>query len=173
MARRAVSRDSSDSHKENTGLPRTNGSSKSSTERVARGKRAVMRDHIEAEDEHEQDREDEQSEDEGAVDADGDANGAEDEDDGEQSPKGRKRARANTMGDSRPSGSATKAEKRTLPRDVDGYVYSHLWCMWNSTFITTQPLALLVSSPGPLSVSSYGTSSPTTLSSSSRAHTLT
>ena len=123
MARRAVSHDSSDSHKENTGLPRTNGSAKNPAERVARGKRAVMRDHVEAEDEHDQDREGEQTEDDGEVDADGEANGAEDEHDGEQSPKGRKRARANTMGDSRPSGSAQKAEKRTLPRDEDGYVY--------------------------------------------------
>lgn len=50
----------------------------------------------------------------------------EQDEEGEGSPKGRKRARANTVGDSRPSqpdlkGKA-KMEPKTLPRDADGYV---------------------------------------------------
>lgn len=48
---------------------------------------------------------------------------AEEEEEG--SPKGRKRARANTLGDARPSQSGIKSkvkmEPKTLPRDDDGY----------------------------------------------------
>ena len=70
-------------------------------------------------------RAEEQSDNEPERDGD-DANG---EDDGEQggSPKGRKRARANTDGDARPADEekyAPRALVETLPRDVDGYVIS-------------------------------------------------
>ena len=93
---------------------------------MARGKRAAMRDHVEEEEDYDE----EQGGANGAADgergadgeADGDEDGEEDED-GEQSPKGRKRARANTVGDSHPSQNVPKLEKRTLPRDVDGYVF--------------------------------------------------
>ena len=48
-----------------------------------------------------------------------------DEDEGGHSPKGKKRARVNVDGDSRPTGGGSKSEKRgqTLPRDEDGYVH--------------------------------------------------
>lgn len=46
----------------------------------------------------------------------------EEEEEGSGSPKGRKRARANTLGDSRPTDGEMKGKKKavTLPRDVDG-----------------------------------------------------
>ena len=129
MARRAVSHDSNDSLKENNGLPSSainSGSSKTSS----KGKRAAMRDHHAADDVEDQDtamEEDDQDaqgeEDEEGEDAEGEDEG---EDDAGQSPKGRKRARANTQGDAHayPSAGPSKPEKRgqTLPRDEDGYV---------------------------------------------------
>ena len=136
MARRAASHESSDSLKENNGLPSSksiNGPGKTPSGRTAtRGKRAAMRDHVEAADEEEEDAqvdEDAGAEDDKDADGDVDAEGEdEDDDDGEHSPKGRKRARVNTDGDSRPTGSGAKPEKRgqTLPRDVDGYVPTRL-----------------------------------------------
>ena len=42
------------------------------------------------------------------------------EEEEEGSPKGRKRARANTLGDARPSQLEVKTEPKTLPRDLDG-----------------------------------------------------
>ncbi|RDX55312.1 P-loop containing nucleoside triphosphate hydrolase protein [Lentinus brumalis] len=129
MARRAASHDSTESHKENNGLASshlTNG--KSATDAGAtRGKRAAMRNHVDAEED------DERAEENGADaekdDDDADAEGEQDEEqdveqDGEQSPKGRKRARINDEGDSRPTDGGPKAEKRgqTLPRDVDGFI---------------------------------------------------
>lgn len=129
MARRAASHASDDSLKENNGLPKTsstNGSAKSTT--ATRGKRAAMRDHVDAEDEEHdvQAEEGPASDDDKDADGEVDAEGEEEEevDDGEGSPKGRKRARVNADGDSRPTGSGPKPDKRgqTLPRDDDGYV---------------------------------------------------
>lgn len=68
-------------------------------------------------------------------DAEGDGVQEADEAEGEGSPKGRKRARANTQGDARPSGVDSikaKIEPTTLPRDVDGFVlhyYTMFWCI--------------------------------------------
>lgn len=121
MARRAVSHDSNDSLKENNGLLSSainSGSSKAS----AKGKRAAMRDHHAADDVEDQDAAMEEDDQDAQGEEDGE--GEEEDDDAEQSPKGRKRARANTQGDARPTAGPSKPEKRgqTLPRDEDGYV---------------------------------------------------
>ncbi|RPD67470.1 P-loop containing nucleoside triphosphate hydrolase protein [Lentinus tigrinus ALCF2SS1-7] len=82
-----------------------------------------MRDHVDAEEEEE--RAEESADEDEKDDDDADAEGEQDEDeDAEQSPKGRKRARINDEGDSRPTDGGPKAEKRgqTLPRDVDGFI---------------------------------------------------
>ena len=94
----------------------------------SKGKRAAMRDHHAADDVEDQDTamEEDDQDAQGEEDEEGeDAEGEDDaEDDAEQSPKGRKRARANTQGDARPTAGPSKPEKRgqTLPRDEDGYV---------------------------------------------------
>ena len=84
-----------------------------------------MRNHVDAEEEEE--RAEENAAEDEKDDDDDDAQGEQDEEeeeDAEQSPKGRKRARINDEGDSRPTDGGPKVEKRgqTLPRDVDGYV---------------------------------------------------
>ncbi|KAF9024415.1 P-loop containing nucleoside triphosphate hydrolase protein [Hymenopellis radicata] len=65
--------------------------------------------------------------------------GQDDEDDDEQdgSPKGRKRARVNTDGDSRPSQENAR-EKRveTLPRDVDGFIPGSIMRIQLKNFVT-------------------------------------
>lgn len=82
-----------------------------------------MRNHVDAEEEEE--RAEENAAEDEKDDDDDDAQGEQDEEeDAEHSPKGRKRARINDEGDSRPTDGGPKVEKRgqTLPRDVDGYV---------------------------------------------------
>ena len=124
MARRAPSHISEDSQKENHTSSAGTSSAKPTHEQVARGKRVAMREHIDAEDQRDAEveedvvREDDKDED---VDAQGEE---EQEEDGEDQSR-RKRARVNTEGDSRPTGSSPKVEKRkqTLPRDVDGYAF--------------------------------------------------
>ena len=120
MARRAVSHDSNDSLKENNGLP-SSANNTSSSKASSKGKRAAMRDHHDADGIDEEDAAMEDDE----QDAQGEADEEEEEDDAEQSPKGRKRARANTLGEAHPTAGPSKPEKRgqTLPRDDDGYVY--------------------------------------------------
>lgn len=65
----------------------------------------------------------EPEDDDGAEGAGDDERDEENDDEEGGSPKGRKRARANTNGDSRPAGEdAPKKRVTTLPRDVDGCV---------------------------------------------------
>lgn len=121
--RRGPSRDSQDSLKENNGVNGVTNNNKTINERVARGKRAAMREHIDANDERdaeaEEDAQGEEDKDEHAEVSGED--GEEDQDQGGD-PSRRKRARVNTEGDSLATGSIPKVEKRrqTLPRDEDG-----------------------------------------------------
>lgn len=124
MVRRAASSTTEDSLKENSGLPpHTNGKGKETKRErgLSNGKSVARR--VQTDDEDMQEDNGDQAEEQGGgVDAEEDAEGEEDDEQGAGSPKGRKRARANTNGDARPSGSKVKDEKRavTLPRDVDG-----------------------------------------------------
>ena len=88
----------------------------------------MLRDNQRAQDEDDESQENHEEEPQGAeVDEEQDTSGGDndEEEDGEEggSPKGRKRARANTLGDSRPTDGHFKEKKKgvTLPRDVDGY----------------------------------------------------
>lgn len=121
MARKLASPVSESSQKENTGLraPRQPVSGKAKGKGVARAVRV------------ESDEEDDMAQN-GTQGGDAEEEGVrtEEEEDAEAeeeegSPKGRKRARANTLGDARPSQSdikgKVKMEPKTLPRDDDGY----------------------------------------------------
>ncbi|KAI0658644.1 P-loop containing nucleoside triphosphate hydrolase protein [Cubamyces menziesii] len=96
-----------------------------------------MREHIDAEDQRDAEveedvvREDDKDED---VEAQGEE---EQEEDGEDQSR-RKRARVNTEGDSRPTGSSPKVEKRkqTLPRDVDGFIPGSIVRIQLENFLT-------------------------------------
>ncbi|KAI0329648.1 P-loop containing nucleoside triphosphate hydrolase protein [Cubamyces sp. BRFM 1775] len=96
-----------------------------------------MREHIDAEDqrdaETEEDmvREDDKDEDE-------DVQGDEEQDEDGEDQSRRKRARVNTEGDSRPTGSSPKVEKRkqTLPRDVDGFIPGSIVRIQLENFLT-------------------------------------
>ncbi|KAI0787066.1 P-loop containing nucleoside triphosphate hydrolase protein [Irpex lacteus] len=82
-------------------------------------------------------------------DAEGDGVQEADEAEGEGSPKGRKRARANTQGDARPSGVDSikaKIEPTTLPRDVDGYIPGSIVRVQLRNFVTYDYVEF---SPGP------------------------
>ncbi|OJT15503.1 Structural maintenance of chromosomes protein 5 [Trametes pubescens] len=132
MARRGPSHDSQDSLKENNGVVDAVTAHTKTNERVARGKRAAMRDHIDADDDAERDaeaEEDAQGED--------DDEDEEDQDQGED-PSRRKRARVNTEGDSLATGSVPKVEKRrqTLPRDTDGFIPGSIVRIQLQNFLT-------------------------------------
>lgn len=128
MVRRAASDVTDDSLKENSRqapIP---------DEKPTRTRRGTLRDnHMQrAEDDEDVSRVD-NNEDAQAVDEEEerDTNADADEEDEEEdggSPKGRKRARANTLGESRPTDGDFKERKKavTLPRDVDGYSSSHM-----------------------------------------------
>ena len=127
MTRRASSDATNDSLKENTDFNARTKADKAKQGKATRNARAAR---VEEQHEDEDSRvpgEDDAGEGEtqdGEYDEDEGAEGDEDGQDG-GSPKGRKRARANSIGDSHPSGSKkgkAKAEPKTLPRDVDGYV---------------------------------------------------
>ncbi|KAH9884909.1 P-loop containing nucleoside triphosphate hydrolase protein [Cubamyces lactineus] len=132
MARRAPSHNSEDSQKENHA-----GSAESSSAKPARGKRVVMREHIDAEDQRDAEvEEDAVREDD--KDEDVDAQGEEEQEEDDEDQSRRKRARVNTEGDSRPTGSSPKAEKRrqTLPRDVDGFIPGSIVRIQLENFLT-------------------------------------
>lgn len=76
------------------------------------------------------------------ADADGDEEDEEDEEDeddqGEGSPRGKKRARANTTGDSVPGGSQVpqRVQVKTQPRDTDGYIPGSIVRIQLENFVT-------------------------------------
>jgi hypothetical protein len=84
----------------------------------------------------------------------------EDGEDGEGSPKGRKRARVNGDGDSRPSRAVPNVGRTTaLPRDKDGQVHNLSRFFFLLTMIVNFPWWWQGSSQARLSVSSWRTSS--------------
>ncbi|KAL7282760.1 hypothetical protein ACG7TL_004235 [Trametes sanguinea] len=140
MARRAASHGSQDSLKENNDVTPKTRASKATNDQMSRGKRAAMREHVDTEEDGaERDAEDDTREGEGDEDGEGEVdehNEGEEEDDGE--PSRRKRARINTEGDSRATGSSPKVEKRkqTLPRDVDGFIPGSIVRIQLENFLT-------------------------------------
>ncbi|CDO77206.1 hypothetical protein BN946_scf184747.g19 [Trametes cinnabarina] len=144
MARRAASHGSEDSLKENNDVASKTRSSKATNDQGARGKRAAMGEHVDAEDDLVQrDEADEDApgdaedqDDDAQADEDGNVEDDEDEDEGDSAR--RKRARVNTEGDSRPTGSSSKVEKRrrTLPRDVDGFIPGSIVRIQLENFLT-------------------------------------
>lgn len=121
MVRRAASTLTAESQKENSGGANTSAVKAEKMNGSSKDRRA----RVESEDEEDEVLQQTQSgvyedeEDEGLAEEANDAEGG-------GSPKGRKRARANTQGDARPLGETkgkAKAEPKTLPRDVDGYVF--------------------------------------------------
>ncbi|KAI0371444.1 P-loop containing nucleoside triphosphate hydrolase protein [Pilatotrama ljubarskyi] len=141
MARREPSHDSQDSQKENNGLAAPLTPSKANRDRVARGKRAAMREHIDADDEPQRDEDiEERADSEGDGDEDAAQRGEEEEEEQDEDgePSRRKRARVNTDGDSRPTGCTPKVEKRrqTLPRAEDGFVPGSIVRIQLENFLT-------------------------------------
>ncbi|THH29882.1 hypothetical protein EUX98_g4315 [Antrodiella citrinella] len=140
MVRRAASSTTEDSLKENSGLPpHTKGKGKETKRErgLSNGKSVARR--VQSDDENMQEDNGDQAGEQGEdVDAEEDAEGEEDDEQGAGSPKGRKRARANTNGDARPSGSKVKDEKRavTLPRDVDGFIPGSIVRVQLKNFVT-------------------------------------
>lgn len=126
MVRRAPSAATDDSLKENSGAPLKSQRVKDDKAKATRGRnaRAARVETDEEEEDATQTRDGATNGQEEVLDASPD-----DEEvavDGAGSSKGRKRARANTQGDARPSSSDSqdkvKAEPKTLPRDEDGCV---------------------------------------------------
>ncbi|TCD64231.1 Structural maintenance of chromosomes protein 5 [Steccherinum ochraceum] len=155
MVRRAVSSTTEDSLKENSGIPSSSASGKGKEVKRERGLRNGHQAARRAQSE-------EQAEDDGAEQAEGGEGEAEDADDAQEgedeeeadgqgrgSPKGHKRARANTNGDAHPSGSNVKLEKVkavTLPRDDDGYIPGSIVRVQLTNFVTYDYVEF---SPGP------------------------
>ncbi|KAI0355471.1 P-loop containing nucleoside triphosphate hydrolase protein [Trametes cingulata] len=141
MARREPSHDSQDSQKENNGLVAPPSPAKRNNDQVARGKRAAMREHIDADDEPQRDQDEEErvnGEDDKEEDVEQHEEAEEEEEDEDGEPSRRKRARVNTEGDSRPTGSTPKVEKRrqTLPRAKDGFVPGSIVRIQLENFLT-------------------------------------
>jgi structural maintenance of chromosomes protein 5 len=122
MARGVASTESDGSQKENTDsfAPRIK------TEKINNKGKGRAPQRIESDDEEDEVLQQTQL---GVSDVEEDAEGENNSDlEGQSSPKGRKRARANTQGDARPlvaNGSINgkaKKDPTTLPRDTDGYV---------------------------------------------------
>lgn len=116
------------------------------------------------------------------ADADGDEEDGEDEEDeddqGEGSPRGKKRARANTTGDSVPGGSQVpqRVQVKTQPRDTDGYVsFSHTRFVVLLRLARTHDSYCYCSATSPVrsSAFSWKISSRTTMSSLDQVHTST
>ncbi|KAK7696074.1 hypothetical protein QCA50_000716 [Cerrena zonata] len=137
MVRRAASNLTDDSLKENSRQAPV------SDEKPTRTRRGMLRDNHEQRDEDDED-ESQVNNNGGAqgVESDEDANGEadngeEEEEDG-GSPKGRKRARANTLGESRPTDGDFKEKKQavTLPRDVDGFIPGSIMRIQLKNFVT-------------------------------------
>ena len=123
MVRRAQSDATEDSLKENSSPDVRVSAAKSNQEKATRSGRSTRREQPDDDEAHgSQATHEEQYNGSDAEQNYGDAEG--DEDDQEEgSPRGRKRARANTMGDSFASSSqriSVKGESRNLPRDNDG-----------------------------------------------------
>ncbi|OBZ70474.1 Structural maintenance of chromosomes protein 5 [Grifola frondosa] len=151
MARRVVSKNTDDSQKENSGVARRPAMEKNHTqERTTRSTRA-MREHVAVPEEDDKEEEEEigggpadeeDKDDDQEVEEEQEEQGPEDDDDDEEdaSPKGRKRVRVNGEGDSRPSSSSLKDEKKarlqTLPRDVDGFVPGAIVRVQLKNFVT-------------------------------------
>ncbi|PSR78324.1 hypothetical protein PHLCEN_2v7446 [Hermanssonia centrifuga] len=136
MVRRAPSAATDDSHKENTGVRSTRNKMPEVKKEKAKSRAARV----------ESDEEDDgpilnhfEEEKEEYIEDDDEEEEEEEEEDG-SSPKGRKRARANSFGDSLPSGSQAKGkvkpEVKTLPRDEDGFIPGSIVRVQLRNFVT-------------------------------------
>ncbi|CCM05532.1 uncharacterized protein FIBRA_07758 [Fibroporia radiculosa] len=138
MARRVLSHNTDDSQKENSAPNRDRGKTEQPNQRrMAKGKETARR-RVDSEEEH--DALDAEEYDQGEVDAeDGEEEAEGDDDEEDASPKGRKRARANTVGDSRPAVSPKPEKKeriQTLPRDTDGFIPGSIVRIKLESFVT-------------------------------------
>ncbi|KII94777.1 hypothetical protein PLICRDRAFT_128007 [Plicaturopsis crispa FD-325 SS-3] len=128
MPRRPVD-DDNDSQKENSGVSSRVKTEKVKTERVKQEKtRESKKARVETEDEEDAEGEDDAQD------------GEEDDEEGGGSPKGRKRARVNDDGDSRPSNGegsgAARTRTKTLPRDEDGFIPGSIVRIQLRNFVT-------------------------------------
>ncbi|KAJ3553657.1 hypothetical protein NM688_g3492 [Phlebia brevispora] len=139
MTRREPSAATDDSQKENTGVRTKSSAEKVKFEKVTRSRRGARVEEEQIDEErHVSPAADGNEEENGdAQNENNDIN--EDDDQGEGSSHGRKRARANSFGDSRPSAhdkGKAKAEPRTLPRDDDGYIPGSILRVKLENFVT-------------------------------------
>ncbi|KAI0920810.1 hypothetical protein AcW1_005022 [Taiwanofungus camphoratus] len=145
MARRLLSTASDDSQKENSGINRKVKAEKMQQRKETRKETArATRQRVETEDEHEEEQEEEQNEEDSQGEEEDGEGENEDEDENEEgaSPKGRKRVRVNTEGDSRAVNGTLRGAKRekermqTLPRDVDGFIPGAIVRVQLKNFVT-------------------------------------